>query len=69
MKDVKLRDEAKAFRCPIDGHEIMNKLQLTEGRVIGKIKSAIETAILDGIIEKDYDTAYEYMMKIKNKFL
>ena len=69
MKDVKLRDEAKAFRCPIDGHEIMNKFQLTEGRVVGKIKNAIETAILDGIIDNDYDTAYDYMMKIKHKFL
>ena len=69
MQDVKLRDEAKSFRCPIDGHEIMKTLKLTEGRVVGKIKNAVESAILDGVIDNDYDKAFDYMMKIKDKYL
>ena len=69
MQDVKIRDEIKAFKCPITGSIIMKELSLTEGKIIGKIKNEIESAILDGNIKNDYDSAYKYMMKIKDKFL
>ena len=68
MKDVKMRDEMKAFQSPIRGNEIMEIFELKEGRVIGKIKSAIEEAILDGNIENTYDSAYKYMMDNKDNF-
>ena len=69
MKDVKTRDEIKAFKCPVNGNVIMKELSLSEGRIVGKIKYEIETAILDGKIENDYKTAFEYMMKIKDNFI
>ena len=69
MKDVKTRDELKAFKCPIDGHTIMKLLKVNEGIIIGKIKTEIENAILDKNIQNNYDAAYDYMMKIKDKFL
>ena len=69
MSDVKTRDEIKAFKCPIDGNAIMKILGIKEGLTVGKIKNQIENAILDNIIPYEYDAAYDYMMKIKDKFL
>ena len=69
MKDVKTRDEIKAFKCPVDGNIIMKELSLSEGKTVGKIKYEIEAAILDGKIKNDYKTAFEYMMKIKDNFI
>jgi len=68
MLDVKTRDEMKAFQSPISGNEIMEIFNLMEGKVIGKIKSSIEEAILDGVIENNYDSAYKFMMENKNKY-
>lgn len=65
MQDVKMRDEMRAFKSPIDGHIIMKEFKLTEGREIGNIKTQIEEAILDGIIDNDYDAAYKFMLTIK----
>ena len=42
---------------------------LTEGPVVGEIKVAIEEAILDGKIDNNYESAYEYFMKIKDEHL
>ena len=69
MKDVQTRDEIKAFKCPITGNIIMKELSLKEGQIVGKIKSEVESAILDGKIENDYESAFKYMLKIKDKFI
>lgn len=68
MQDVVERDKLKAFQSPVRGDEIMQICGLKEGKVVGKIKSAIEDAILDGEIENTHEAAYEYLMKIKNDF-
>ena len=65
MKDVKLRDEMRAFQSPIRGTEIMKIFDLNPGREVGKIKKSIEDAILDGKIPNEYDAAHEFMMKLK----
>ena len=64
MKDVKLRDEMREFQSPIRGKEIMEVFSLKPGRKVGKIKKAIEEAILDGEIPNEYEAAYEFMMKL-----
>ena len=64
MKDVKLRDEMQAFQSPIRGKEIMEVFKLKPGREVGKIKKAIEEAILDGQIPNEHDAAYEFMTKM-----
>tara|TARA_Y100001970_G_scaffold152976_1_gene187372 strand:- start:1431 stop:2843 length:1413 start_codon:yes stop_codon:yes gene_type:complete len=65
VQNVKLRDEMKAFQSPIRGAEIMEIFNLKPGRDVGKIKTAIEEAILDGDIENNYEAAYEFMMNLK----
>ena len=69
MEDVSLRDEMKAFKSPVDGHVIMKTFNIKEGKVIGLIKDDVENAILDEKIENNYDSAFNYMMKIKDKYL
>ena len=43
----------------------MEIFDLKPGKDVGKIKNAIEEAILDGEIENDYDAAYKFMMNLK----
>ena len=69
MLDVKLRDEMRSFQSPVDGHVIMKTFSLKGGQKIGQFKTRIEDAILDGEIKNDYDSAYEYMMTIKDEIL
>ena len=69
MQDVTERDAYRAFQSPVRGDQIMKECGLPPGKTVGKIKEAIENAILDGEIENDYDAAYEYFLKIKEEFL
>ncbi len=62
MQDVRLRDEMRAFQSPVRGDVIMQELNLKPGRAVGRIKSAIENAILDGEIPNDYDAAFQFMI-------
>ena len=64
VKNVRLRDELRAFQSPVRGKEIMEKFNLKPGKDVGRIKKAIEDAILDGEIDNDYDQAWEFMMKL-----
>jgi len=69
MKDVRERDAMQAFQSPVRGDVIMKVCNLPPGKKIGLIKKAIEDAILDGEIENTYDAAYEYLLKIKDKYV
>ncbi len=69
MSNVEERDALRAFQSPVRGKEIMKTFGLFEGKEIGKIKHAIEEAILNGEIENEYDSAREYMLKIKDEIL
>ena len=64
VKNVRLRDELRAFQSPVRGKEIMEKFKLKPGKDVGRIKKAIEDAILDGEIDNDYNQAWEFMMKL-----
>jgi len=67
VKNVRLRDELRAFQSPVRGKEIMEKFNLNPGKDVGRIKKAIEDAILDGEIDNDYNQAWEFMMKLDLK--
>ena len=69
MQDVKLRDEMRAFKSPVDGHTIMKTFDIREGQKIGLIKNDIEEAILEEKIDNTYEAAFNYMMSIKDKYL
>ena len=69
MQNVTQRDAYRAFQSPVRGDQIMKESGLPPAKTVGKIKEAIENAILDGEIENDYDAAYEYFIKIKEEFM
>lgn len=63
------KDKLRAFQSPFRGDEIMEMAKLKPGPTVGKIKEAIEEAILEGIIPNEYEAAKEYFGKIKDKYL
>ena len=69
MTDVNEKDKMKAFQSPVRGAEIMKIFNLKPGKKIGKIKSDIEEAILDGKIENSYEEAYNYLISNKNNYI
>ena len=61
--EVQEKDKLRAFQSPVRGEEIMKVCNLKPSKKVGKIKKAIEEAILDGIIANNYDEAYKYFKK------
>lgn len=69
VRDVKERDQLRAFQSPVRGEEIMQICNLKPCRKVGEIKTAIEEAILDGKIGNNYEEALQYLMEIKDQYL
>ena len=67
IQDVTLRDEMSNFKIPITGQIIMKEFNLRPGREVGEIKNQIKDAIIDGLIQNNYDDAFKYLVKIKSK--
>ena len=69
VRDVKERDQLRAFQSPVRGEEIMQVCGIKPSKLVGDIKTAIEEAILDGKIGNNYEEAYAFFMQIKDEFL
>jgi len=69
MAEVEAKDQMRAFQSPVRGEEIMAICEIPPSKTVGILKTAIEEAILDGIIPNDHDAAQEYLLKIKDEIL
>jgi poly(A) polymerase len=69
MQEVEESDQLRQFQPPVRGQEIMEVLGLAPGPLVGRIKTAIEEAILNGVIANEHDAAFQYMMQIKDGIL
>jgi len=69
VRDVKERDQLRAFQSPVRGEEIMSVCGIKPSKLVGDIKTAIEDAILDGKVGNNYDEAYAYFLQIKDEYL
>ncbi len=63
ITEVAEKDLLAKWRPPIDGCDIMQTLDLSEGRIVGIIKKQMEAAIIEGEIPYDRQAALDYIKK------
>ena len=61
INEVEEKDKIRAFQPPVRGDEIINLYNLQPGPVIGKLKTALTDAILDGIIPNEREEALKFL--------
>lgn len=66
IAEVEEKDRIRNWQPPVDGNEIMDICGIGPGPEIGRIKSAIEDAILDGKIPNTREAALEYLHSLKD---
>ena len=64
MAEVEAKDQMRAFQSPVRGEEIMEITGLPPSKTVGLLKSAIEEAIIEGVIPNDHDAARQYLLEI-----
>ena len=67
MNEVIEIDKLKAFQSPVRGDEIMKMFDLSPGKEVGKIKTMVEDAIINGEISNDYSSAMSFLDQIKQQ--
>jgi hypothetical protein len=60
--EIEEKDHIRNFQPPISGELIMKTFGIKPSRPIGEIKNHIKDAILDGVINNDFEQAYQLML-------
>jgi poly(A) polymerase len=60
--DLEEKDKLRNFQPPISGEKIMEVFGIPPGKEVGIIKNTIREAIIEGMINNDYEEAYGMML-------
>ena len=69
IDEVITKDNLRAFQSPVRGEEIMAECNIPPGPIVGKIKKALEEAILDGRVPNEHDAVFELLRQIKSQYI
>jgi putative nucleotidyltransferase with HDIG domain len=69
IREVVDKDNLRAFQSPVRGEEIMQVCNLRPSPLVGQIKKALETAILDGVVPNEHDPVLAYLHEIKHQYI
>jgi poly(A) polymerase len=67
--EIQEKDKLREFQSPVRGEEIMEICNIPPSKLVGVIKSNIENAILDCLIPNEYETAKQFFLENKDKWI
>lgn len=64
IRQVAEKDYLRNWQPPVNGNDIISHFEITDKEHIGKLKSAVKQAILDGRVADTYEEAFAFLKKM-----